>query len=200
MIDYLGALTLVSMLQQVLDDVVPVLICGQLEGVWDDFFHQWFQLLVAQMFQHPLQDPAAVLMHRKRKAPASEGIEHESEFFFLQVLDAFLDDVVSVLVFDQSQNVSSDFFNEEFLQFLAAAFQCLLHYPAPIHLQRQTHYPLVLSRPELQQLLDYIVPKHVIRYRQSVWQHLFEHQLLLLQIGALEALLNQSRPVLVLAR
>lgn len=88
-----------------LNDVVTEWVSNDIDGAFLDLSDDAGALLGTGVFQAALNNAAALLVHGNLAAVRADSIEDEFLFFPLETLENFLDDVVSVDIGDESEDV-----------------------------------------------------------------------------------------------
>jgi len=137
----------------------------------------------------------------------SKRIDNEADPVGRKAFNAFLDDMVAMLIFNAFDDVTLQLANQKHLLFDGNRIQCLLHDPAPIHLERKlqdlSHQLLredtpLLGVSILKELLYHVVSENIGRQLRHLLKHLLKGNLLLLVARNLELLLYQPGAILIL--
>jgi hypothetical protein len=110
----------------VLGYIVPVLICDELGGTRMDFFHELSPLGLGALLKHSLNYSATVIVRCKGVNLAMESGHHEWNTHPGNHRNDFLDDVISILIFDNPHNVRLQLLDDFFLLLNQHMFKSLL--------------------------------------------------------------------------
>lgn len=88
------------------------------------------------MLKNTLNDPTAVRMRSELEDFVRERLDDKLRK--MNLLDDFLDDVISVLIFDALQNMPVQLLHQSSLLLRLNELQCLLNDAAAVHLQRES--------------------------------------------------------------
>jgi len=105
-------------IKDILDNVVAVLIFDHLKGVFDDDIDQGFLLFGRGMIKASLNDTATMLVGGDFHTLFNDRVVDELLVLFVHVGEAFLDDVVTIVVLNQTNNISREIFDHKIDQFL----------------------------------------------------------------------------------
>jgi len=210
-----------------LDDIVTVLVVEKLFVAFLDFVKNFCLSHFAAVFENPLQDSASVRMTRQCCSVDENVIDDEINLLreklgsvrvavarcfvgsVVQDFDAFLDNVISILIMDAAQHVVVKFSQESRKVVFVHCLQGFLDDTATVHLQRQLQHlalesfsdvGLHLGSTEIEQLLDNVVSKDIVPEAPNRRQDLLHDNLLLRDVAHFKPLLNEARAILVLAK
>lgn len=194
------------MFKNMLNNIIAILVLHEPLRVPVQLVENGRRLLVHAMLQYSLNNSTPVRVRRQMVHLLQHVAHYEIDRARLATLDAFLNNVVSVLILDALDDVALELVRHLHLILGANALQRLLNHPAPIHLQGQVeHVPaqslresrLVLGRAELEKLLNHIIAEHVRHERVTRGYNLSKNQVLFGGCCSLQFLLYEPRPVLV---
>ena len=160
----------VAMLQHMLYDIVSILILNQSLRVLVQLVEYGPRLFGYAVLEYALDDATPVRM-RGQVVHLLQHVAH-NEIYGLRfaALDALLDHVVAILVFDAFHDVALEFVGHFDLILAVYRLERLLYHATPVHLQGQrqdvaaqalSEGHLVFGRAELEELLDDVVAEHV---------------------------------------
>lgn len=125
MVDHLRAVVRVSMSDDVLSDIVTILIGDQLRGAQMDLRHQLLLLSLGSLFKHTLDNATTKVVSCQCMYLTTEGVHHEWKTLAWHHRDDLLNNMIAILVLDNSQDVWLEFRDDLFLLFNQNMFQCL---------------------------------------------------------------------------
>ena len=198
-----------ALLQDVLDHIVAKLVLGKGLDVQDNCLDNWVGLGVMAFLEDSLNNSAAIgvkaqVLHMVRLI--QDCVKYEVNLLTGHFLNAFLDDMISVLIINTINDSFLKFLNKQLLLFKRNYFESFLHNSAAIHrLSQLQHIPKKLLgesgplkvRAILEELLHHVVSEDIIHQGVGFRQYLREYELLFLLSGHIILLLNESRAVLV---
>jgi hypothetical protein len=124
-IDDLGTVLWLSMFNHVLRHVVSILVLNERKRASMQFFENRSLGGLVAVFQHTLNDTAAVWMHRKRLDLTFECLNYELYVFGRNPLDRFLNHMIAVLIFHTLENMTIKLFDQSGLLFGQDVLECL---------------------------------------------------------------------------
>lgn len=220
-VDHTRSVLLLAIFNDVLDHVVSELVRDEGCGACMQLSQDRLAVVLLAVFQHPLDDSAAIRMGSKSVHLSFEGVDDELHIVRRNPLDGLLDHVVAILISDTFQDMAFKLLDHGSLLISEDMFQCLwrlamkpgkgqryylLNHSTAVHLRRQCeHMSLHLVRenlllclvPMLKQLLNNIVAKDISHQLQAIRLNFAEHLFLLIAIGSLQLLLDETRSVLI---
>jgi len=181
-------LSVVAHLHDSLDQVVAVHVEDhgvELLGP-HDVVNDLLLLLVAGHEQHLLDHSTAVGVHAELLQFAHHSLHDEVRLLVVQVLEALLDHVVSVLVLNQLEHVDVlEFVDEEVPLVLVGELEGLLNDSAAVLAAGQLHHlaqdlvddrRLLPGTAELDEFLDDVIPEDVVHQLLDAGDHLLKHE------------------------
>jgi len=219
----LAPVLLLSVLNDMLDDIISELIDDQCRHAAVEFAEYRLSGIFFTMFQHSLYDPTSIGMGGEALDLLVEGTDDELDMLGWNSLNCFLNDVVAILILNTFQNIVLKFFHDAGLLVNQNVFQCLkdniskalidakedsylLDHPAAVHLRRERHdmaFHLVCKDlllgliAMLEEFLNHVIAKNIRHQLDRVWLYLAEDLVLLVGIGSLQLLLNETRAILI---
>jgi hypothetical protein len=179
----------------VLSDIVAILVDDELRRARVQLLEEEGLRRLLAVLEHPLHDPAAILMSRQGLDLADEGGHDERDVLGVNPLDRLLDDMVAVLILDALEDLGLEFLDQGGLLVGEDVLESFLNDTASVHLERQLEN-VPLHRicqnlflgliPVLEELLDDIIAKYVRHQLNSVWQDFVKELILFVTIGGLE--------------
>mmetsp|Transcript_40643 Transcript_40643/g.94308 ORF Transcript_40643/g.94308 Transcript_40643/m.94308 type:complete len:229 (+) Transcript_40643:1055-1741(+) len=189
-----------------LNDIVSVLIVYKVLGALNNLIQHHVDLAVFAILQNSLNHPTSVGVGGQRHNVAEKVVNNKLNRRPGRLLNALLDNMVAVLVTHALHDMTFKLLQERGLKLPLNHFDCLLHHPAPVHVERERKHPPPHGRgeggplvvcPPLHKLLDHVVSKEVSHQRECVWEERLKHLLLLGRRRDLELCLDEPRAVLV---
>mmetsp|Transcript_21722 Transcript_21722/g.47599 ORF Transcript_21722/g.47599 Transcript_21722/m.47599 type:complete len:265 (-) Transcript_21722:558-1352(-) len=196
-----------AMLHHMLHHIVSILIRGQLHTTLKDLIQQRRDLHRSAVFDESLDHTAAVAMLGHARCLTKEGIHDETNAIRRKSLNALLNDMVPMLVFNALQDMALQLTDQQYLLLDGNGIQRLLNHSAPVHLEGKfqdlSHQLLrqdaaLIRIAILEKLLDDIVAKDVRGQLVHLLENLFEGLLFLFFGGHLQLLLDQPGAILIL--
>lgn len=190
-----------------LNDIISVLVLDKIFGVRVQFSKNWCSLFGRTMLKNALDNAASIWMCTEGVNLARECADYELQCTRLNAFNAFLHNVVAVLIFDAFEHVAIQFTYNILLLFGWNTFECLLNNTTAVHLQCQRQdmtfdlwcqCRLLLGRTEFKELLNDIVAEYVCHETVGRWNNFTEHQLLFGWSSTLQFLLNEPGTMLIL--
>lgn len=163
-----------SVLENVLDDIVSKLIIGELVDISHDCVQDGPCLVVSAILKNPLYDSASVGVQTELADSlglVKHRVDDELDRLLRHLLDAFLDHMVAILIIDTVKHCILQLLYEELLLIESDHFEGLLHNPTAVHglcqLENIAEELLCESGalelgPVLKEFLDHIVTEHVV--------------------------------------
>ena len=119
--------------------------------LWDIPFHKirlqrtviWLyrgiisQLILFMILEHVVYSCNILYQYYIFTYLASKWFNDELKTGRFHSFNTFLDNMISILIFNASKHISLELGNDQFLLLQGNTFQCLLNHTAPIHLQGQ---------------------------------------------------------------
>lgn len=133
-VDHAGAIRLIAVLNDMLDDVISKLIRDQVGGAGVELSHDGLSVDLFAVLEHSLDDTAAIWMGCQSVDLATEGINDELNVLGRNALNRFLDDVVPILVTNALEDMVLKFLDHGSLLVGENVLQCLLDNPTAVHL------------------------------------------------------------------
>ena len=163
-----------ALLQDVLDHIVTKLVLSKGLDVQDDCLNNRVGLGVMAFLEDSLNNSAAIgveaqVLHMVRLI--QDGVKYEVNLVTGHFLNAFLDDMISVLIINTINYGFLKLLNKQLLLLKRNYFESFLHNSAAIHrLSQLQHIPKKLLgergpleiRAILEELLHHVVSEHVI--------------------------------------
>ena len=121
------------------------------QNLWDIPFHKirlqrtviWLyrgiisQLILFMILEHVVYSCNILYQYYIFTYLASKWFNDELKTGRFHSFNTFLDNMISILIFNASKHISLELGNDQFLLLQGNTFQCLLNHTAPIHLQGQ---------------------------------------------------------------
>jgi hypothetical protein len=163
-----------ALLQDVLDHIVAKLVLSKSLDVQDDCLNNRVGLGVMTFLEDSLNNSAAIgveaqVLHMIRLV--EDGVKYEVNLFAGHFLNAFLDDMISILIINAINDGFLKLLNEQLLLFKGNYFESFLYNSAAIHrLSKLQHIskkllgesgPLEVC-PIFEELLNHVVSEDVI--------------------------------------
>lgn len=123
--------------EHMLDHIIAVLILNELIGSSVQLLQDTLSLFRGAMLENTLYHSATVGMSAQGINLAGESSDYELQCPWFDALDAFLHNVISILIFNAFQNVSVQFPDYLLLLFRSDGFQSFLNHSTAVHLQCQ---------------------------------------------------------------
>lgn len=153
-----------------LNNVVSVLILNKLLRVRVQFRQNWRGLLSSAMLQNALNNSASIGMCAERINLTSKSVYNELQSDRLYAFDAFLHDMISILILDAFQYMSIQLSHNFLLLSTRDALQSFLDHSATIHLQGERQNVALhlagqsgslLLGAVLEELLNHVIAEHI---------------------------------------
>lgn len=114
--------------------IIAILILNEVLGVRVQFGKNGRCLFSGAMLKNALNHPTSIWMGAQGVHLAGKCVYNELECTGLNAFDAFLYDMVAILIFDTFQNVTVELAHNFLLLIGRNAFEGLLNDPATVHL------------------------------------------------------------------
>lgn len=159
-----------AMLEHMLNHIVAVLILHEAFGVLVQLLEYRLGLLAIAMLEYTLYDTTSVRMRGQVHDLLEHVVHNEIDGFRVAALDALLNHVIAVLIFDALDHVTLELACHLNLRLRADRLERFLYHSTAVHLQRQIEHVatqalrkrgLLIGRTILEKLLNDIVAKHV---------------------------------------
>ena len=95
------------------------------------------QLILFMILEHVVYSCNILYQYYIFTYLASKWFNDELKTGRFHSFNTFLDNMISILIFNASKHISLELGNDQFLLLQGNTFQCLLNHTAPIHLQGQ---------------------------------------------------------------
>ena len=100
------------MLNDMLSHIVAILIHNERRGTCMKFLEDSRSSRLFTVFEHPLNDSAAIGVSRQNLHLTSEGVDNELDVLSGYSFNGFLDYVVAILVLDAFQHIVFELFDQ----------------------------------------------------------------------------------------
>lgn len=196
-------------INDVLNDVVAKGILDEDTGIFGDSLNEPELLIAHRMVDAALEHTAAVAMRADLDAVVTNRVKDELGILGRQLVEALLNDVVSVEILDELDHAETEGFDDE-MNLLRSIHKLnhLLQRPRAVLVEGDAYHVLrrVLDQDsslvviaKLEELLAQIITKWVRHELDDVLVRLMPDQVNLLRVAFIKFLLEEAATVLVLA-